>query len=86
MLVKGYEPYYNSDNSLVPTTSVAIASLLEYLVATYGYEQLPVLLAGLAQHNDWETLLPAALGVSAADFEAGWQSYLAQQYNVSVEH
>jgi hypothetical protein len=49
-------------------------------VATYGYEQLPVLLDSLADHDDWETLIPAVFGVSAADFEANWLNYLAQHY------
>ncbi len=57
-----------------------IATLLEYIVAAYGYEQIPVLLDSLADHDDWETLIPAVFGVSAADFEANWLNYLAQHY------
>jgi hypothetical protein len=85
--LKMYESSYDGGYHFFgPTERVAIATLLEYIVAAYGYEQLPVLLAGLAQYDDWETLIPAVFGVSLSKFEAGWRSYLAQQYNVSLGH
>jgi hypothetical protein len=67
-----------------PSKAVALATLFEYTVATYGREQLPALIAGFGTYEGWGTLLPAVLGVSAADFEAGWRSYLVQQYNVTL--
>jgi hypothetical protein len=77
--------YYNYDevNYLFRSTDVtAVATLIEYVVAAYGYEQLPVLLAGLAQYDEWDTLLPAVYGVSSAEFEKGWQAYLVKEYGV----
>lgn len=59
---------------------IALATLIEYAVTTYGRERLPVLVAALHQHQSWETLLPAVYGVSAAEFEGGWQEYLARHY------
>jgi hypothetical protein len=70
--------FYRSDKT------VTVATLIEYAVATYGHEQLPVLLAGLAQYDSWDTLLPAVYGVSAADFEKGWQAYMAAEYGVQL--
>jgi hypothetical protein len=64
---------------------VALATLIAYTVATYGRETLPVLVAGLGRYESWETLIPAVYGVSAPEFEAGWQAYLATQYGVSLE-
>ena len=69
-----------------PGKTVALATVFEYAVITYGQAQLPALIAGLGTYDGWETLLPAVLGVSAADFEAGWRGYLAQQYNVSLDY
>jgi hypothetical protein len=65
--------------------TVALATLIEYAVATYGRERLPVLLAGLGQYDTWETLIPAVYGVSASEFERGWQGYLAAQYGLSLD-
>jgi hypothetical protein len=65
-----------------PGRTVALATLIEYAVATYGLERLPVLMAGLGQYESWETLLPAGFGVSAAEFEAGWQAYLVAHYGM----
>jgi hypothetical protein len=48
----------------------------------YGCERLPALVAGLGQSESWETLWPAVYGVSAAEFEAGWQLYLTTQYGL----
>ncbi|MCE7983435.1 MAG: hypothetical protein DYG89_19865 [Caldilinea sp. CFX5] len=60
--------------------AIAWATLVEYAVATYGRDRLPALVAGLGQFESWETLLPAVYGVSAAEFETGWQTYLATHY------
>jgi hypothetical protein len=66
-----------------PGQPVALATLIEYAVATYGREHLPALVAGLGQYDSWESLIPAVYGVSSAEFEAGWQVYLAAHYGVS---
>lgn len=63
-----------------PGRTVALATLIEYAVATYGRDRLASLVAGLGQHEDWETLIPAVYGVSASEFEAGWQAYLTTRY------
>lgn len=65
-----------------PGHTVALATLIEYAVITYGRERLPMLVAGLSQHAGWETLVPAVFNVSAAEFEAGWQAHLATSYGV----
>jgi hypothetical protein len=68
-----------------PGQAVALATLIEYAVATYGRERLPALVVGLGHYDTWNTLLPAVFGVSAAEFEAGWQAYLADRYAVHVD-
>lgn len=67
-----------------PGQTVAVATLIEYAVATYGRERLPAFVAGLGQYERWEMLIPAVYGVSAAEFEAGWQAYLTAQYGVAT--
>jgi hypothetical protein len=67
-----------------PSAVVAQATLIEYGVSTYGDEFVPILIAGLAHHAEWETLLPALFDVSAAQFEAGWHEYMASRYRVQV--
>jgi hypothetical protein len=63
-----------------PGRGVALALLIEYGVATYGRDRLPLFVASLGQHDSWETLLPAVYGISSAQFEAGWQAYLKTQF------
>jgi hypothetical protein len=75
----------NSSYVSHPGQTVALATLIEYAVVTYGSERLPVLIAGLGQYESWETLLPAVYGVSPAEFEAGWQAYLATRYGLSFD-
>lgn len=82
----GYrEPSHGTEMVTYPGQTVALATLLEYAVATYGRGRLPVLVAGLGQYESWETLIPAVYGISPAAFEAGWQRYLATNYGVSLE-
>jgi hypothetical protein len=82
---KGGDQYYDEgDYYFGPTEVVAMATLLEYTVATYGYEQLPVLLVGLARDDAWDTLLPAVYGLSSSEFEKGWQAYLVEEYGLEL--
>jgi hypothetical protein len=60
--------------------TVAWETVLEYVVATYGRDHLPRLITALNEHNGWLSLSPAVFGIPAADFEEGWQAYLADQY------
>jgi hypothetical protein len=71
----GYPPH--------PANVVALATVVEYVEATYGPAQVPVLVAQLAEHTGWETLVPAVFGLPAAEFETGWQRYLAEQYGLA---
>jgi hypothetical protein len=73
----------NPDWANHPAQAVALATLIEYVVATCDRDCLPVLVAGLGQYESWETLIPAVYGGSAAEFETGWQAYLAAQYGKS---
>jgi hypothetical protein len=66
-----------------PGQTVALATLIEYAVAAYGRERLPALVAGLGQYETWDALLSAVYGVSAAEFEIGWQAYLAAHFDIS---
>lgn len=68
-----------------PGQTVALATLIDYAVATYGRERLPALVAALGQHEHLETLIPAVYRVSAAEFEASWRTYLAANYGVATQ-
>jgi hypothetical protein len=65
-----------------PASAVALATVMEYVVAVHGPEHIPLLVASLNQHAHTATLIPDVFGVSAAEFEAGWQDYLAGHYGV----
>lgn len=79
----GYYEFYDEKNFFHRSgEAVKAAILVEYAVAAYGYDQLPMLLASLAQHDTWETLLRAVYGVSTSEFEEGWQEYLVKEYGV----
>jgi hypothetical protein len=58
--------------------NLQVASAFADFVATYyGEDALGALVQGLSSYGDWETLAPATLGVSAAELENTWQTYLA---------
>jgi hypothetical protein len=54
--------------------------VIEYVVATYGRDYLPRLVAAMSEHDSWQSLIPVVFGTSAAEFEAEWQAYLAERY------
>ena len=73
-----YDPmaqYYQPDDPHELEQRAAVAEqLIGFIAATYGIDILPKLLQGFAQYDDWETLAPAVLGVSAEELEAGWHA------------
>jgi hypothetical protein len=69
-----------------PAKAVALATVLEYAAASYGPARIPVLIDEAGRQEGWATLIPAVFGVSADEFEAGWQAYLTEHYGVSEGH
>jgi hypothetical protein len=57
--------------------SVLAKSVIDYAVATYGRHSLARLLEGMHEYDSWQSLIPAVYNVSTAEFEKGWQAYLA---------
>jgi hypothetical protein len=70
------------EGAMHPDIAMALATVVEYVQATYGPAKLPVLLAGLDEHDTWAALIPAVFGVSADEFEVGWHRYLAAHYGL----
>ncbi len=62
--------------------AVGLATLYEYVASTYGVDRIPLLLAAIAQHERAETLIPAVFGLSLTGFDRGWQTFLAERYNI----
>lgn len=69
-----------SDDTAV---TIALATVIEYADTTYEGNYIATLLATLPEHETLETLIPAAVGVSLAEFDAGWHTFLAEQYGLS---
>ena len=61
-----------------PGEAIAVATLIDYIITTYGRDQLPTLVENLGRYDTWLDLTPALLGVSATELETGWQQSLAQ--------
>lgn len=62
--------------------SVALALFFDYAGERFGEDSVARLLAGLAAHADWETLIPAVYGISAQELETGWRLWLAEEYGM----
>ena len=67
-LLSPFDPYVYGQQQRV----MAARDIISGIVSTYGIDVLPALLRGFSRYDDWETLTPAVLGVSAAELEAVW--------------
>ena len=68
------------------SSAYAVADpLIEYIIKTYGYDQIPSLLDAFAEHDSWQTLIPAEFGMNVAEFEENWHLYLHEQYPLPEE-
>src|SRR5690606_11013522 len=55
--------------------TAALATVVEYVAATYGIERLPVLLAAAPRHTSWHTLISEVFETEPVTFKADWQSF-----------
>ncbi|MBV7327775.1 hypothetical protein KFU94_05850 [Chloroflexi bacterium TSY] len=60
----------------------ALETIIDYVVTHYGREQLRPLFRGFGYDNSWEMLIPVVFGISADEFEFGWQQHLFDQYGL----
>lgn len=60
--------------------AIVLATVFEYVTATYDQEMIPRLLAAIPEHEQAETLIPAVFGVPLADFAQGWRAFLMERY------
>jgi hypothetical protein len=58
--------------------TLAAESVVAYGLETYGADKVDDLVAGFVVYDTWEALLPDVFGVTAPEFEAGWQAWLMQ--------
>ncbi len=56
-------------------------TLIEYVAEAYGRHRLADIVNAAKEHRELRDLIPAALGVDLATFEAGWRSYLERTYS-----
>lgn len=70
----------NSGRSPWQWRTLALDSIVDYVVAQYGRERLPEFIQALSLHHSWNTLVPALYNVSVDDFERGWNEHLHQNY------
>ncbi len=61
---------------------VAATTIFLYAGETYGVARLPTFLEAVGDYRGWTGVLPAAYGVSVAEFEAGWRGWLAAEFGV----
>ena len=54
-------------------------SVVAYIADEFGRDRLAILARGFGVHSTWADLIPAVLGVSVAEFEAGWNRHLQNQ-------
>jgi len=64
-----------SSSRPVPHSEIS-ATLIEYLVATYGRQSIPVLLHDFQKYRDWKSLSQQSLHISQEELEASWHTYL----------
>lgn len=64
--------------------TMAVASVLEYTIHTYGQTSIAALLQAAREGKSWHTIAPEVFGVSEADYETGWWAWLAAEYGVDT--
>lgn len=59
---------------------IAASSVIDYVVETYGREQVPILLQMWGTDATWDDLMTLMFQTTRQEFEAGWNRHLAKKY------
>ena len=62
--------------------SVAVESLISYVVDEHGLETLPELVRGFNQFRHWEELVADIYGTSVEEFVNDWNRYIQEKYGI----
>ncbi len=62
-----------------PGHAIAVATVIDYVNQRYGRAYVPQLIAAWGSDAPWDTLVPTLFGVTAAEFERDWQTFLTEQ-------
>lgn len=57
-----------------------VESIVGYILTTYGRDQLPGLMMVLRDYGSWQEVPEQILSVSPAEFEEGWNRFVATHY------
>ena len=70
------QPSYPYGGSYIdPVDPILATTLLDYAISAHGRDAVARLWQGFHDYRTWEELIPAVLGVSAEEFERGWQEH-----------
>jgi hypothetical protein len=64
-------------------SGIGLATVFEYMALNGDPQHISRLLAALPQHKSTETLIPAVFALSKADFQRGWQAFVANRYGIA---
>lgn len=70
--------YHDDDYAVRRLYSILIAALLDCIETTYGRDRIAMLWPALREHDGWEALLPAVLGISLDKAEAICHVYFGE--------
>ncbi len=62
-----------------PGYAIAVATVIDYVNQRYGRTHVPQLVAAWGSGVSWEVITPALFGLTAAEFERDWQTFLNAQ-------
>lgn len=82
-LLVNIHDYRTESMAQIDKNALAVTTLLAYGTKVYGPGRLPLLLEELAHYVVWADLIPKVFGVPAEEFEAGWQEWLAEEYEMA---
>ena len=72
------QPWKGNPFATAQDSLVTYVSIVDYVVAVYGRDQLPVLFDALGNHLGWHELVPTVFEMPVDEFEEGWRAYWSE--------
>ena len=80
--IENGSPSWRAEQGSMMVEYMTAESVIEYALNRYGRTRLADLVMALNDYGSWVGLVPHLYDESAAEFETGWNQYLAERYGV----
>jgi hypothetical protein len=82
--IENQYPSWRVDQEAMMLEYMMAETIIDYIITTYGPEQLPALVLTFNDNHSWLGIIPQLFDQTTEEFEAGWNDYLQARFGPTL--